>query len=256
MKRQSQELDESIVEARRIATQTNSALTELITFRQQMQQKNVRSEEKIEIYITEVNKTLKKVALYKDYKELYNLVVPALEMVQTQMHTVMKEHEQNKEIIRKNDETMLIFAKKHDIIEYAQELRLCAKQSDLDEFRQAQGQSNKELGEKMGILTEACNNAVRGIEDTIKKKIGDRMTKFMAKISREKLSLTADELEQIKMLSENLDDVLRTKAEAKEVTKMVALKTNKADTDRCFQAIDVIHKMVDNISVLLTERLY
>ena len=48
-----------------------------------MQQKNVRSEEKIEIYITEVNKTLKKVALYKDYKELYNLVVPALEMVQT-----------------------------------------------------------------------------------------------------------------------------------------------------------------------------
>lgn len=60
-------------------------MRELKIFKNDMANNQVRSEDKIEIYIAEVNKTLKKVALYRDYKELYKKVVPCVEEVQEQM---------------------------------------------------------------------------------------------------------------------------------------------------------------------------
>jgi len=35
---------------------------------------------------------MKKVALYKDFKELYKKVIPALEIVQNEIYDISKEH--------------------------------------------------------------------------------------------------------------------------------------------------------------------
>lgn len=57
------------------------------------------------------------------------MVVPPLGTIQSQMAIMMTEHEQHKAIIQTFDNALGLCAKKHDILEYHQELRLYLKQT-------------------------------------------------------------------------------------------------------------------------------
>ena len=57
-------------------------------------------------------------------------------------------------------------------------------------------------------------------------------------------------LEQVKHLAKHLNDMMRSKAEACDIFELRETKTNKQDTEQCMRAIDVIHKMLENISFM------
>ena len=81
------------------------------------------------------------------------------------------------------------------------------------------------------------------------------MTVWQAKQSKEKLDITPDDLEQIKALSYNIQDMLSKKAEQKDVQAIASLKTNKVDTEQCFRSLVQIRRMVENLAVLIAESL-
>ena len=66
-------------------------------------------------------------ALYEDYKQLYNKVVPPCDLVVKEIEKFKIEFEQNREIIRQFDENLQMRALKSDIREIEIKLKLYVK---------------------------------------------------------------------------------------------------------------------------------
>ena len=76
------------------------------------------------------------------------------------------------------------------------------------------------------------------------------MIKMQSKLSKEKLNITPQELEAIKTLSSSLQQIIKSKADRDDLTKIQQEKTNKADTEHLMRSLETIHRMIENLSVL------
>lgn len=79
------------------------------------------------------------------------------------------------------------------------------------------------------------------------------MTAWLAKISSDKAQVSAADMEQIKHLSQNFQELIKNKAECSEVQLLATQKTNKQDTEQCMEALEVLHRMIENLCVLIVE---
>lgn len=91
--------------------------------------------QRIDHYINEVNNHMKRVALYKDFKDLYKKVVPPLETVQKDLIDISKRQEQVQIITGKFDETISMCAQRSEIIEYSKELKKYCREQAFSEFK-------------------------------------------------------------------------------------------------------------------------
>ena len=77
---------------------------------------------------------MQKVALYSDFKDLYDKLMPALAAMQAQVYEISVDHNQNKDIVKRISEQMGLCATKFEILEYSSELRKLLKESVFREF--------------------------------------------------------------------------------------------------------------------------
>ena len=52
---------------------------------------------------------------------------------------------------------------------------------------------------------------------------------------------------------EDIEDIISTKVERSELVSLLDIKSNKVDTQTNMQAIDIIHKQIKHLTVLLIE---
>jgi len=77
---------------------------------------------------------MQKVALYSDFKDLYDKLMPSLAAMQAQVYEISVDHNQNKDIVKRISEQMGLCATKFEILEYGSELRKLLKESVFREF--------------------------------------------------------------------------------------------------------------------------
>ena len=173
-------------------------------------------------------------ALNKEYKILYNKVVPPVATCQTQLEEYMTEHEQMKAIIRGFDETIGVCALKHEIIEYAQELRYFCKSKDFIDYKiESAG-----ILKKQNAVVDNVNKRMLNIDDKIEEEVHRRVSNAMNAFKMKQLEMKekdsgavdSSSIEMIKLMTENMQELLASKADCAQVADLAGQKTNKIDS--------------------------
>ncbi len=110
---------------------------------------------------------LSKTALLEDYKELYQRVVPPIGVIQQQMTDFSKEHQQFIAVIRRFEENQPLFALKHEIIEYHNEVRIMCKEKIFAEYKTLSWEKIQQTEEFVSNLSQKLEKMKQVIEKDI-----------------------------------------------------------------------------------------
>ncbi|CAI2383375.1 unnamed protein product [Moneuplotes crassus] len=200
--------------------------------------------------LDQTNKTIETLSSKKDFeifqKKIRTEIVPRIRSCEDDLLKFLTQLEQNKEIIRRFDEIMSTKANKVSLDPIKHQVDQCLKASMFNEnLKQFEDrfQAHHAVVDDLKQQFEALNKVV-GIEifSAVKKGIKEVRNEMKMNNSKENTVTFKD-----------VDDIISGKVERSELISLLDFKSNKIDTDTSMKAIDILHKQIKHLSVILVE---
>eukprot|EP00347_Sterkiella_histriomuscorum_P005859 403355004 len=191
----------------------------------------------------------KRFCKFDDMKDLYQKTVPEIQKFEQKLIDFTQDMEKNQFIVRRFDEIISDKASKMNIKEVYQHISQNVPQ--LNDFNSANAAHAAKIDESFG--------KIKHIEEMIDI-LGKQISKdIYTAVRRATLHLTKQVDGQGQsggdsgILSETFQKQLQNKADRAELLQISNLKSNKQDTEISLRWIDVIHRQLKQLAILVTE---
>lgn len=109
-------------------------------------------------------------------------------------------------------------------------MRKYCKERVFSDFKHSAEDSMDQLSAQFAALANSIDSKLKEQNEYAKMIVNKKLTHWMSKQSQDRPNITGAEMERIKDLSHNFEELISSKAEASELQEIAKQKTNKADT--------------------------
>ena len=187
-------------------------------------------------------------SLYEDLKELYQKTVPEIKRFEERLVQFSIEMAKSDTILRRFDEILTEKASKQDLREVQNQFQNYTKETEFGYLRQ--GTEDRIMNVQEKIFDIEANIEMLG--RNLSKEIFQAVRRAVNSIGKNqadhdgKSGLTAEETTRL---------MIHQKAERVELENLIALKSNKVETELAFKWVELVHKQLKQTLVLLIEML-
>ena len=195
--------------------------------------------------VDEVDSKFKDYCSYKDLKLLYKKVVPAVKGFEANLVEFGKDMEQTKEIVKRFDEVILEKASKISLEAVDQKFELYVKKEQyegdhnkISEFQNNTQGSIKDLSSGIEQLTQKVDVEIKLAVKKATNYLSNELKKNSGKgyVNKEAV---------LEMISDKIDKV--------ELLSLLEFKSNKHDMETNMNAVETLHKQIQNVLVIILE---
>lgn len=185
---------------------------------------------------------------YDDLKDLYSKVMPSIKNFEDNMILLNQDMHRNSQIIRRFDEIINEKANKvaiNDVYEHLSSKYV--SDSNFKDKIQLQDDKIQELNSTVENLEDTFQKLNNVIDMEIKSAIRKQMSSFKHSTTSKAPTVTNG------VTFKEIDDLMVNKVDRSEMELVLNLKSNKTDTNTNMVSIDIMHKHIKHLAVLIIE---
>ncbi|CDW86627.1 UNKNOWN [Stylonychia lemnae] len=196
-------------------------------------------------------KNFTKYCLYEDLKDLYNKTVPEIQKFEHKLMEFNSDLEKQQIIIRRFDEILTDKASKQNIKEIYQHITLFTESTDFNMFRIQINEKFLENKNKIKEVEDMIDILGKNVSKDIYAAVR-RATQHLSKNQTMGSSPRQNGNDELGF-SEEARNILQNKVDRQEFSDQLKSKSNKKDTELTLRWIEIIHRQIKQISILITE---
>ena len=189
----------------------------------------------------------RKYAQYEELKDLYRKTMPAISQFEDKLKENNDHNTRIDEMMRRLDEVVCQKSDRQALKEYREHVTenyLTKTQSE--EIMGKTGEKIKEFSARCDEMENMVKFQARQLQKEMYSAVRRAFNQHKQKDENQPVSM-ASVMEQMK-------GVVATKADKTLIDQMVVEKANKVDTEMCLRWVDLLHKMVNKVVLLLTTK--
>ena len=190
----------------------------------------------------------RKYSQYEELKELYKKTLPAISNFEDKLKENNDHNEQIKVMCRRMDEVICNKADKtmlKELRDYGSEFYVL--KTDNDKTQTMIETRIADFGERCAEMENMVQFQARQLQKEMYTAVRRMMNQASQKEENQPVSMTT--------VVEHVKRVVSDKADASVIERLVNEKANKVDTEMCLRWVDLLHKMVNKVVLLLTTKL-
>ena len=190
----------------------------------------------------------RKYAQYDELQTLYKKVLPAISSFEDKLKDTNDKNERIDLMIRRLDELICLKADRTTLKEF----------KDFAKEQYITFKDNDKTLNMVEIRVSDFGERVDQVEDLVKfqgRQIQKEMYSAIRRIINQHQQKDENQPVSMKTVVEHVKSVVACKAEKQTVESLVTEKANKVDTEMCLRWVDLLHKMVNKVVLLLTTKL-
>ena len=190
----------------------------------------------------------RKYAQYDELQTLYKKVLPAISSFEDKLKDTNDKNERIDLMIRRLDELICLKADRTTLKEF----------KDFAKEQYITFKDNDKTLNMVEIRVSDFGERVDQVEDLVKfqgRQIQKEMYSAIRRIINQHQQKDENQPVSMKTVVEHVKSVVASKAENQAVESLVTEKANKVDTEMCLRWVDLLHKMVNKVVLLLTTKL-
>eukprot|EP00347_Sterkiella_histriomuscorum_P010846 403374700 len=201
-------------------------------------------------------KNFGKYALYDDLKDLYQKAIPEIQKFEHKIIDYNAELEKVQVIVRRFDEIVSDKANKQNIKEVYQHITQYTLNTDFKFIKQQLNEKFNDNQRKIQEVEEMIDILGKNISKDIYAAVR-RATLHLSKNTSMQIGGNGGDLENqtgnYSIANEEMKSIIASKVDRQELNEIFQNKSNKKDTELCLRWIEIIHRQIKQISILITE---